>query len=37
MDQIKHFFDVLDYATFRAFVYVLMVLGAISLIKRHRR
>lgn len=25
MDSVRHFFDVLDYTTFRAFLYVLMV------------
>jgi len=33
MDSVKHFFDVLDYITFRAFLYVLMVVGAIALIR----
>jgi hypothetical protein len=33
MDLAKHFFDVLDYVTIRAFLYVLMVVGAIALIK----
>jgi hypothetical protein len=37
MEQIKHFFDLLDYTTYRAFQYALMVLGAIALIKWHRR
>jgi hypothetical protein len=36
MDFVKHVFDVLDYATFRAFLYVLMVIGAIALIRRGR-
>jgi cell division protein FtsL len=34
MDSVKHFFDLLDYTTFRVFLYVLMVVGAIALIKR---
>jgi|SwirhisoilCB3_FD_contig_21_37803078_length_430_multi_2_in_0_out_0_2 hypothetical protein len=34
MDQVRQFFDVLDYATVRAFLYVLMVIGAFALIKR---
>jgi hypothetical protein len=33
MDAVKHFFDVLDYITFRTFLYVLMVVGAIALIR----
>jgi hypothetical protein len=33
MDRVKEFFDVLDYATFRAFLLVLMVLGAGTLVK----
>ena len=34
MEQhLKQFFDLLDYATFRVFLYVLMVIGAISLIR----
>ncbi len=37
MDFVKRFFDVLDYATFRAFLYVLMVVGAIALIRSCRR
>lgn len=33
MEKIKQFFDVLDYATFRVFLYALMVIGAYTLIK----
>jgi hypothetical protein len=35
MESIKRFFDVLDYGTYRAFMYVLMVVGAWALIRRH--
>jgi hypothetical protein len=35
MDSIKHFFDVLDYVTLRASLYVLMVLGAWAVIRHH--
>lgn len=35
MESVKHFFDVLDYTTFRVFLYVLMVVGAWALIRRH--
>lgn len=37
MDQVKQFFDVLDYATVRAILYVLMVVGGVALIRRGRR
>jgi hypothetical protein len=37
MDAVKHFFDVLDYATFRAVIYVLMLVGATALIRKHGR
>jgi len=37
MESIKRFFDILDYGTFRAFMYVLMVVGAWALIRHHRR
>lgn len=33
MDSVKHFFDILDYTTFRAILYVLMVAGAWALIR----
>jgi cell division protein FtsL len=34
MEQhLKQFFDLLDYATIRAFLYVLMVIGAFTLIR----
>jgi hypothetical protein len=37
MDHVKHFFDILDYATFRAFLYAMLIIGVISLIKNHHR
>jgi hypothetical protein len=37
MDSIKRFFDILDYTTFRIFLYVLMVVGAAAMIRRHRK
>lgn len=37
MDQVKQFFDVLDYATVRAILFGLIVIGGYSLIKRGHR
>jgi cell division protein FtsL len=34
MEHLRQFFDLLDYATVRTFLYVLMVVGAITLIKQ---
>jgi len=35
MESIKEFFDLLDYTTLRVVFYVLMVMGAWALIRRH--
>jgi hypothetical protein len=33
MDHVKQFFDLLDYVTIRTLLYILMVVGAIALVR----